>query len=393
VAPGPLVVNDDQISSKERVRLEPRKGDHVSRNKNLVGVLLGGMLVLSGFSTAAGSGEQELQTVQAMTFPGQAYRGPILIADDQGFFAARGIQVETVPQPANVSGIQGLEATGSDVGYFSVPTLTQAVQAGTDVVFICGNISVYEPSLMAAADSDLPSVDEGATAEEVFTALAEVEDLTIGVQTPIGSGLQLFSQQAFENHGIEGATYIATGTQGPIILAALDNGDVDVAMVSPTATQQMLVDGTVRRLMYMPAVVPELQLYGSAIGALRSWAEENPELARGYCDAIAEATEFILDPANADVVDPILMEDAGISEEVVALVKEESYPEYSIDIPEDVYNDTVQTYIDLGVMEPEPAIDYAATVLIPPGGQTATSEAPGGTGETEATEAAGTTGG
>jgi ABC-type nitrate/sulfonate/bicarbonate transport system substrate-binding protein len=364
----------------------------VSRTKSFVGVLFGGALVLSGFSTATGGGE-ELQTVQAMTFPGQAYRGPILVATDQGFFADRGIQVETVPQPANVSGIQGLEATGSNVGYFSVPTLTQAVQAGTDVVFICGGISVYEPSLMAAADSELPSVDDGATADEVFAALAELDDVKIGVQTPIGSGLQLFSQQAFENHGVEGATYIATGTQGPIILAALDNGDVDVAMVSPTATQQMLVDGTVKRLMYMPAEVPELQLYGSGIGALRAWAEENPELARGYCDAIAEATEFILDPANADVVDPILMEDAGISQEVVALVKEESYPEYSIDIPQDVYNETVQVYIDLGVMEPEPPIDFAATVLIPPGGDTATSDAPTGTAETEATEVTGTTGG
>lgn len=360
----------------------------MSRNKGMVGLLLGAGLVLAGVSTAAGEGEQELQRVQAMTFPGQAYRGPIMIADEQGFFAERGIEVETVPQPANVSGIQGLQATGSNVGYFSVPTLTQAVQAGTDVVFICGGISVYEPSLMAKADSDLPSVDEGATAEEVFAALAEVEDLKIGVQTPIGSGLQLFSTQAFENHGIEGATYITTGTQGPIILAALDNGDVDVAMVSPTATQQMVVDGTVRRLMYMPEVVPELQLYGSAIGAERAWVEENPELARGYCDAIAEATAFILDPANAEVVDPILMADSGISEEVVALVKEESYPEYSIDIPEDVYNETVQVYIDLGVMEPEPAIDYAATVLIPPGGDTATTEAAGT--EAAGTEAAGT---
>lgn len=347
----------------------------MSTSKGVVGLLIGTGLVVSGVSTAAGGGEQDLQPVRAMTYAGQAYRGPILVAADQGFFAERGIEVETVPQPANVSGIQGLLATDSDVGYFSVPTLTQAIQAGTDVVFFCGGISVYEPSLMAKADSDLPSVDEGATADEVFAALAATEGLKIGVQTPIGSGLQLFSTQAFENHGIEGATYIATGTQGPIVLAALDNGDVDVAMVSPTATQQMLVDGTVRRLMYMPAVVPELQLYGSGIGAERSWVEENPELARGYCDAIDEATQFILDPANAAVVDPILMEDSGISEEVVALVKEESYPEYSIDIPEDVYNETVQAYIDLGVMQAEPAIDYAASVLIPPGGDTASTEA------------------
>src|SRR6266545_2865133 len=103
-------------------------------------------------TTTAGTAEETTTTVKpqkltVMMFPGQAYRLPALVAQEQGFFAKHGIEIEIIAQPGNVSGIQGLEATGADVGYFSITTLAQAVQAGSKVAFFCGNQDIVETSL------------------------------------------------------------------------------------------------------------------------------------------------------------------------------------------------------------------------------------------------------
>ncbi|MGE3622239.1 MAG: hypothetical protein AB7L84_17440, partial [Acidimicrobiia bacterium] len=140
-----------------------------------------------GSSSTTSEAPKELETVTAMMFAGQAYRLPALVADQTGIFEEHGIKLETTVQPTNVGGIQGLGATSSDLGYFSIPTLTQAFQAGETAKFFCGSISVLEMTLIAKADSDLPSViEDDADPQELFDAM---KGKTIGVQTPLGGGL------------------------------------------------------------------------------------------------------------------------------------------------------------------------------------------------------------
>ena len=304
----------------------------------------------------------EPQTVTVMMFPGQAYRLPALVAQEEGFFAARGIEIEIIAQPGNVSGIQGLEATGADLGYFSVTTLAQAVQAGSNVAFFCGNQDIVETSLMVAADADFPSTEDGDSAEDVLAALSGTN---LGVQTPIGSGLQLFFAAAMEDAGVTDITYINTGVQLPVVSAALTNGDVDVVQTSPTATQQLIVSGEGKRIIFLPDEVDDYQLYGSAMGAPRSFLEDTPELAAGYCDAIGEALEWITDPANADAATALLATDTGVTEEVAALVVEESYSTFGNDIPLDVFDATIERYIELGVLQATPDISSDAIVAVP----------------------------
>src|SRR5690606_19572270 len=93
-----------------------------------------------------------LERGQVMMYPGQSYRVPALVADEQGFFAERGIEIEIVDQPGGVTGTQGLAATNSNVGYITLVTAAQGWQAGEDVAFFCGTISVIETSLYAAND-------------------------------------------------------------------------------------------------------------------------------------------------------------------------------------------------------------------------------------------------
>lgn len=293
-------------------------------------------------------------------FPGQGYRIPALLAEQEGFFAERGIEIEVVDQPGNVTGTQGLAATDSQVGYIAVSTLAQGWQAGEPCAYFCGGIDVIETSLFAPPGSDLPAMSEGASADEVLEAL---NGTTIGIQTPLGSGLQLFFEAAMEDEGVTGLEFINTGVQLPVVIAALDGGDVDAAQTSPALTQQLEHTGDGKELIYLPDHVEAYQLYGSGIVGDTEWLEENPETARAYCDAIDEALDFIADESNAGTVEQLISEDIGVDLAVAELVRQRSYPEYSTEIPEDVFNDTVQFYLDLGVLEAEPEPSYEELVF------------------------------
>ena len=310
---------------------------------------------------SVGEDEQaDLEHVQVMMFPGQSYRIPALIAEQEGFFAERGIEISIVDQPGGVTGTQGLAATESDVGYITPVTAAQGWQAGEDVTFFCGSIDVTEQSLFAPADTDLPAIQDGASAEEVFEALSGT---TIGVQTPVGSGLQLFFEAAVEAEGVTDLELINTGVDLPVVVASLEGGDVDLAQTTPALTQLLQHTGDAKELIYLPDHAEHYELYGSAILGDGEWLENNPETAAAYCDAIEEALDFILDDANADAVDELVVEDIGVEPEVAAMVRERSFPEFSTEIPEDVLNDTFEFNIEIGVLDPEPAPTYDNMVV------------------------------
>ncbi|MGI5159150.1 ABC transporter substrate-binding protein [Microbispora sp. CA-102843] len=188
-------------------------------------------------STASGSPETTTaggtQTLRVMMFPAQAYRLPVVIAEKQGMFNKRNIKIEILEQPANLQGMQGLAATESDIGQVSTTTLVQGWQAGNKGAFFCGGINVIQTTLMAPADSTLPSTQEGATWQEVLQAL---KGKKIGIQTPVGSGVQLLFAAALKEAGVEDVTYVNLGGGSSAAVAALGNKSVDVAQVSPTGT-------------------------------------------------------------------------------------------------------------------------------------------------------------
>lgn len=306
--------------------------------------------------------QAELEVVQVMAYPGQSYRIPMLVAQQEGIFADRGITIEVVDQPGNITGTQGLVATESQVGYVAVPTLAQGWQAGEEVAFFCGGIQVTETSLFALPDSQLPAIDDGASADDVLAAL---NGATVGVQTPIGSGLQLYFEAAMGNVGITDLEFVNTGVELPIVLASLEAGDVTVVQANPVSTQVFEHTGDAKELIYLPDHLDAYRLYGSAIVGDAQWLEEQPDLAAAYCEGIDEALAFIGDAANAEVVEQIMVDDLGIEPDVATLVRERSFPEYSTEIPEDVFNDTIDFYTELGVIQPDPKPTYEDLVVAP----------------------------
>lgn len=303
-----------------------------------------------------------LHKVQVMMFPGQSYRLPVVVAQEQGYFKDHGVEISIVAQPNNLQGAQAMLATKSEVGQLSTPTLAQGVENGSPVAFFCGGINVLQTTLAAKKGSSLPSTDEGASWQEVLKSL---DGKKVGVQTPVGSGLQLLFAAALKEAGVEDVTYINVGGGNDVTLAAINNGSVEVAQVNPTGTQKFEVDESVKPLLYMSTGPEAYKLYGSAWTGQTRWIKENPEAASGFCDAIEDALTWIKDPANADAAAQALSKDTKVDPAVAALVVKDVYKDYSTELPEDVLKKTFGKYQEYGITKSDLSSKYDQLVQVP----------------------------
>ena len=297
--------------------------------------------------------------VQLMMFPGVAYRLPVLIAEQEGYFKDEGISIKHIAQPGNIPGIQGLVSTRSDIGQFAVATTAQAKQAGQDVKFFCGLLPEVQSSIVANADSKLPSVEDGATWQEVLKAL---DGAKFGVQVPVGAGFQLLTAAAFAEAGVKDLTYVNVGGSNTTTGPALDNGDVEAAIASPPGTQFLTADGKHKVLAYLPDG-PETykEWYGSGWGATTAWLDKNPELAEGFCSAVQKGIDDVKDPANKDEVKQVLMKDTGVPANIADLVLP-TYDVYSTALPKESFDATLEGYVDAGIVKDAPAVTYDTLV-------------------------------
>jgi NitT/TauT family transport system substrate-binding protein len=305
-------------------------------------------------SGGAGNGSS-LTKVRVMMFPGQSYRLPVQIADQQGYFKNHGIQIEVVAQPNNLQGAQAMLATKSQVGQLSTPTLAQGVENGSPVSFFCGGINVLQTTLIAKKGSALPATADGASWQDVLKSLSGKK---VGVQTPIGSGLQLLFAAALKEAGVTNVTYVNVGGGNNITLAALNNGSVDVAQVNPNGTQQIAIDGSAKPLLYVSQGPEAYKLYGSGWTGQTSWLKEQPKVAAGFCQAVGEALAFIKNPTNAGTAAKTLAADTGVSAAVAALVVKQVYADYSTDLPKDVLTRTFASYKTFGIVKTDLAAEY-----------------------------------
>lgn len=314
----------------------------------------------SNTAESSSSGGAPPTTVQVMMYPGQTYRLPVLIADQQGYFGKAGIKLTTVPQPANITGTQGLTATKSDIGIVATGTLGQGFQAGADVRLFCGGIKVLQTSLMAPNDSKLPATDSGSSPQDVLKSLSGKK---IGIQTPVGSGLALVFQSALDNAGVTGYTLVNVGTSETVVAAALKNGSVDAAQTNPTATEQLLTTKTAKRIIYMPDGPPEYKnYYGSGWIASSAWLKSNPKLAAGFCSSLNQALSYIGDNANASNVNSVLQKDTGITADVADLVRKTDFRDFDTKLNTATLDATFQAYTKLGIFKPTPVVDSKSVV-------------------------------
>ncbi|WKN60851.1 ABC transporter substrate-binding protein [Rhodococcus opacus] len=315
------------------------------------------LALLSACGSDGGSASSSGEKVQVMMFPGQSYRLPVLVAQNEGYFKDNGLDVSFVAQPNNLQGAQALTSTRSQVGYLSGPAFAQGVEAGIPLAYFCGGQTSTGTSLIAKKGSSLPSLADGASWQEVLSSLS---GKTVGVQTAIGSGLQLLFAAALEEAGAKDVTYVNIGGGNDVAKSALENGSVDVAQVSAPGTQSLA--DSVDQLAYLPGTAEAYKLYGLAWTAPTEWLKDNPETAAKFCDAIEKSVTYIKDPANQDTASGILADDTGLDAGLAAEVVKDSYKDYTADLPEDQLRTTFDYYAEVGVTKSDLSDKYADVV-------------------------------
>ncbi|GAA0997330.1 ABC transporter substrate-binding protein [Acrocarpospora macrocephala] len=344
------------------------------RNTTQIRIALASTALLVAVATACGgdSGESPTaqggggaETVRVMMYPAQSYRLPVMIAQQQGLFEKRGITLDVAEQPANLQGMQGLSATKSDIGIVTVGTLGQGWQAGSKGAFFCGGIKVLQTTLMAPVGSTLPSTQDGATWQEVLKSLAGKK---IGIQTPIGSGLQLIFAAALKEAGVTDVTYVNLGGGSSAAIAALGNGSVDVAQFNPTGTQFILNAKTGKPLLYMPeGPAAYKDYYGSAWVGTGDFLQQRPAAAKAFCEAVTEALRFVAEPANRQTALDTLVKDTGVEAPVAELVLDQTYGDFSTELDKARLTATFDAYVGLGILKADPKPTYESLVVIPQG--------------------------
>lgn len=316
-----------------------------------------------GSNSSSGTSKDGLATVKVMMFPGQAYRLPIVVAQQERFFEQHGITLEVVAQPNGITGAQGMAATKAQVGHLSISTVAQGWQAGQDFPFFCGGIDVTQTTLVAATDSKLPSTADGATWQQVLQAL---KGKKIGIQTPVGSGLQLLFAEALKEAGVTDVTYVNLGGTPATTKAALANGSIDVAQINPPGTQVMQAEGYGKPLIYLPEGPSAYKdYYGSGLVAPRAWLEANPKIAANFCEAVKESLDFIADPANAETSQALLEKDAGVLADAAKLVVATAYNNFSTELSQATIDKTLSAYVELGILKADPKPTYDSLVVVP----------------------------
>ena len=337
------------------------------RNRRLLGaaltctVLAGGMAACgSDDDSGSGSGSSGggLTTVTMMAFPGQSYRLPFLVADEKGYFKDHDIAFTFVDQPNTITGTQGMAATKANVGFLSSVTEVQGFQAGQTYPFFCGGIDVLQTTLIADTNSDLPSTDDGSSWQDVLQAL---KGKKIGIQTPVGSGLQILFAAALKEAGLSDTdvTYVNLGGTPTTVQAALANGSIDVAQINPPGTQLLAAQKYGKPLIYM-ADGPDVykNTFGSGLVADPTWLKDDSDAAKNFCDAYNEAVKWIQDSSNADDAAGILAKDTGVSEDAAKAVVTDTFGDFA-GIDDDTMQTTFDGFVDLGIAksDPKPSTD------------------------------------
>lgn len=322
----------------------------------LSAVALGGCSASSGDSSAPG-------TVTVLGFPNQVQDLLLTVGQDEGFFDKAGITVDTADYPTSLEPGQAVKATKSDVLQMTAGSLMSSWQNGGDMRFFCGLQPSIPNKIMAVPSSGLPSMEKGASWEEVLQSLAGKK---IGFPQPEGTGWWKVFVAAMGEAGVaeKDVVTINVGTNTSSIQQLLESGQIDAAVVSSTGTQVLEESGKAKTLMPFQEGPPVYtELFGAGYAAPIAELEKRPEDFKAFCDAITEALDFARDPANVPAAAAKLSEMQGIPPAAADAVLAEVYPMFNVELPADRVQRTIDYYAKNGVIEPSPVPTVADLVV------------------------------
>ena len=234
----------------------------------------------------------------------------LFIAREEGYFRKRGLDVEPKLIPLNPSLPPAIEADSIQMGGPTPSVFLQAVDGGLDHVALTGGGATSKKmtgiGLVARAGSGIKSAQDcvgkkigvpglGAFLHVSFRAWLRSEGVDYGKVN--------FVEAAFPQHGdlLRGGSLDAVVTADPFMARIVGSGNGYVASYFST---------------FLPDGLPSLLFV-----ARRAWVRQNPQAARGFQAAIADAALFLNDPKNGAKVREHIGKYIKLPPEVLATVQ------------------------------------------------------------------------
>ncbi|QDC25129.1 hypothetical protein FE374_11420 [Georgenia yuyongxinii] len=295
----------------------------------------------SAAETESAAGAAPVTALNVMIMP-VADAAPIYLAQDQGLFQERSVEVETTFVQNGAAAVAELMSGAGHIAYTSPVVVLNAQTKDVPLVLVCGsNAESLNPdeqlvALVAKGGSGLDSGADFSGTTIAVNALKAANELTTRVE--------------IENMGGDPAAVTFTALNPADMVGAVERGQVDAAVVTEPFLTPALESGM--------EIVASIQApYGedgtaSAYMATRDYVEENPDAVAGFCDAVGEASEFA--NANADAVREAIATYTEIPEEALAGMR---LPTYSTNLKRETLDALADAMVAQGFVEARPDVD------------------------------------
>lgn len=291
-------------------------------------------------SPGAGSTGGDLASVRLVVAP--IHFESAYIAQEQGFFADHGLEVEIIPGGAPLQNIAMAVSGEADIVTGSWGTAVTSIAQGMPLQVIGGN--GYTSPDFATSGVVVP-------ADSSIQDVADLAGTTIGIQgLNTGSEVPLFF--AAEAAGIAPDSFERVELASTAMATSLEEGTVDAVLASAPFYNQLVAAGnrvisepSMEYLPYAPVTVWTVT---------EDWLSANADTAEAFDLAMAEAAEFYMDPANAD---DVLAITARVSQVDVANLSAESLIPISVEVNADAATKQRDGFVQFGIVESAPTLD------------------------------------
>lgn len=297
------------------------------------------VIALSGCGGAEASDPDAPEQLRIVAAPIQfeaAY-----IAEQEGFFAEQGLEVEILPGADPAANMAMAVSGEADLVTASWGVMTTSTAAGVPVQGVVGN-GIVSPE----GDNSGILVKPGSGIESV----SDLAGKTVAMVS-INSGVDLPMLQAMMAEGGDPASITQVNVPYAGMEAALEQGTVDAAFPADDFYHRMVEAGYT----VISNPVREYQAYSSGTlwAATTQWLETNPETARKFAAAMSDAISYYADPENVEAVRAITADVKSID---VSEVDPSRYATLDPAFYPEAGQALVDAYVDLGlVQEPKTA--------------------------------------
>ncbi|MGE3797153.1 MAG: ABC transporter substrate-binding protein [Thermomicrobiales bacterium] len=273
---------------------------------------------VSGTPEALPEPPEDLTSVKMGYVPVSIF-APVMIAQDKGYFAEEGLDVELVPFPGGSDPVV-LTATGElDLAIGGAgPAFWNAVAQDLPITVIAPGhqegIPVATP-LMISRDVCLSGE---------ITSVADLAGKTVTVNAP--GATEFWLDAALSTGGLTIDDVTVEALAFPDAIAALEAGAIDAAMIGEPLATRAEQDGIAVRL---ATDFPIEGVQPTLIFANNSWLEENPELAEGFATGYMRAVVDLSENGFANATNLAIIESyTGVP---AALIAASVTPVYATD--------------------------------------------------------------